>query len=249
MAVADELAALRGVSKQFGPLRAVDDFSITVGRGEVLGLVGGNGAGKTTSMKVLAGLHAPDAGEVVVGGEPVRFRSRRDAIRAGIGFIQQEFSLVESLTCAENLLLGHPAERAWLDRRAAARQLLELGERFGVGLRPTQLVRDLAMGERQQLEILIALSWGGSVLILDEPTSATGESGREFLRNAIRALRDAGIGVVYISHKLPEVLELADRVTVMRLGRKVKPGKDRFSAKVTAKGGSTTVKRKIKIRP
>ena len=175
-------------------------------------------------MKILAGLHAPDEGHVAVAGRPVRFRSRRDAIRAGIGFIQQEFSLVESLTCAENLLLGHPDERLRLDRRRAARAIVELRERFGIAIKPAQRVRELSMGERQQLEIVIALAWGGRVLILDEPTSSTGESGRELLAAALSAVRAEGIGVVHISHKLPEVLELADRVTVMRHGQTVWEG-------------------------
>jgi general nucleoside transport system ATP-binding protein len=219
-----ELARLRGVTKSFGTLRAVDDFSISVHRGEVHGLVGGNGAGKTTAMKVLAGLLAPDSGQVVVEGKPVRFRSRRDALQAGIGFIQQEFSLVESLTCAENLLLGHPEKEAFPDRRYAARELRELGDQFEVSLDPLRLVRSLSMGERQQLEILIALAWGGKVLILDEPTSSTGEGGLSFLRTALAQLREKNFGVVYISHKLPEVLEFADQVTVLRLGKKVWEG-------------------------
>jgi simple sugar transport system ATP-binding protein len=218
------LASIRGGSKLYGSLLAVDELSLDVRPGEVLGLVGGNGAGKTTAMKLLAGLERPDAGEVLVDGRTVELHSRRDGIRAGIGFIQQEFSLVESLTCAENLLLGHPEHGFVLDRRGAARVLGELGERFGAPLPPDRLVRTLSMGERQQLEIMIALSWGGRVVILDEPTSSTGESGLEFLRGALRLLREREIGIVYISHKLPEVLELADRVLVMRLGRAVWEG-------------------------
>ena len=218
------VAGLRGATKRFGPLVAVDGLSVDVRAGEVHALIGGNGAGKTTAMKLLAGLEQPDAGEVLLDGEAVRFASRRDAIRAGIGFIQQEFSLVGSLSCSENLLLGHPEHGFLLDRRGAARALADLGERFGVSLAPDRLARTLSMGERQQLEILVALSWGGRVVILDEPTSSTGESGLEFLRGALPVLREGGIGVVYISHKLPEVLELADRVTVMRQGRAVWEG-------------------------
>lgn len=220
----EAVACLRGVSKHFGRLRAVNGFSLDVHRGRVHGLVGGNGAGKTTAMKVLAGLLAPDAGEVLIDGAPARLRSRRDAIRAGIGFIQQEFSLVDSLTCAENLLLGHPDQGVRIDRRRGAREIRELAERFDVRLDPARLVRGLSMGERQQLEILIALAWGGRVLLLDEPTSATGESGLDFLRTALAVLREADVGVVYISHKLSEVLELSDHISVMRLGAKVWEG-------------------------
>jgi simple sugar transport system ATP-binding protein len=222
--VTTALASLRGASKRFGPLLAVDRLSFDVQAGEVHALIGGNGAGKTTAMKLLAGLERPTEGEVRVDGRVVQFHSRRAGIRAGIGFIQQEFSLVDSLSCSENLLLGHPEHGFLLDRRGAARALAELGARFGAALAPGRLVRDLSMGERQQLEILIALSWGGRVLILDEPTSSTGESGLEFLRGAVDVLRADEIGVVYISHKLPEVLELADRITVMRLGRAVWEG-------------------------
>jgi ABC-type uncharacterized transport system ATPase subunit len=199
-------------------------LTLEVRPGSVLGLVGGNGAGKTTAMRILAGLERPDDGSVELDGRPVSFHSRADAIRSGIGFIQQEFSLVDSLTCSENLLLGHPEHGFVLDRRGAAQAIRSLGERFGVALDPDRRVRALSMGERQQLEILIAVSWGGRVVILDEPTSSTGESGFAFLRGAVDVMREGEIGVVYISHKLPEVLELADRIIVMRQGRAVWEG-------------------------
>ena len=212
------LTALTSVSKRFGSLQAVAGVSLDVHAGEVLALIGGNGAGKTTTMRMLAGLEQPDEGTIAVGGRTVEFASRREAIKAGIGFIQQEFSLVDSLTCAENLLLGHPEHGFVVDRGEAASAIRELGSRFEIALDPQRTVRTLSMGERQQLEILIALSWGGKIVILDEPTSATGEAGLEFLRRALAVLRESGVGVVYISHKLPEVLELADRIAVMRNG-------------------------------
>jgi ABC-type uncharacterized transport system ATPase subunit len=218
------LAALDAVSKRFGSLQAVDELSFDVAGGEVHALIGGNGAGKTTAMKMLAGLERPDSGTISLEGLPLSLASRRDGIRVGIGFIQQEFSLIDALSCAENLLLGHPEHGFVLDRRDAARMLRDQSERFGVTIAPDRVVRTLSMGERQQLEILVALSWGGRVVILDEPTSATGESGLRFLRDAVSVLRGDGIAVVYISHKLPEVLELADRITVMRRGRKVWEG-------------------------
>lgn len=218
------LAELRAVSRRFGRLQAVDGLSLDVRAGEVHALIGGNGAGKTTAMKMLAGLERPDEGAVAVDGRVVSFGSRRDAVRAGIGFIQQEFSLVERLTCAENLLLGHPEHGFVLDRGGAARAIEELNGRFGTALDPGCPVRSLSMGERQQLEILIALSWGGRLAILDEPTSSTGEAGLAFLREALGVLRRSGVGVVYITHKLPEVMELSDRVTVMRRGAKVWEG-------------------------
>jgi general nucleoside transport system ATP-binding protein len=218
------LASVSEVTKRFGSLVAVDRLSLEVEPGEVHALIGGNGAGKTTAMKMLAGLLKPDGGQVLVGGVPVEFQSRRDAIRRGIGFIQQEFSLVDTLTCAENLLLGHPEHGFVLDRRGAADAIRSLNDRFGASIEPERLVGTLSMGERQQLEILVALSWGGRIVILDEPTSATGESGLEFLRRAVAVLREEDVGVVYITHKLAEVVELADRVTVMRRARKVWEG-------------------------
>jgi simple sugar transport system ATP-binding protein len=236
-------AALDAVSKRFGPLQAVDAFSFDVAAGEVHALIGGNGAGKTTAMKMLAGLERPDSGTIRLDGRQVSLGSRSDGIRAGIGFIQQEFSLIDDLTCAENLLLGHPDHGFVLDRREAARTLREQAERFGVNLAPDRLVRTLSMGERQQLEVLVALSWGGRIVILDEPTSATGESGLRFLRDAVGVLREDGIAVVYISHKLPEVLELADRITVMRHGRTVwegsAAGADAGALAVAMVGGAT----------
>lgn len=172
-------------------------------------------------MKLLAGLLPPDAGEIIVGGSAKRFRSRRDAMRHGIGFIQQEFSLVASLTCAENLLLANPHRSGWVDRRAAAVEIRRVASRFDLEIDPTRRVRDLSMGERQQLEIVIALALRSEVLLLDEPTSSTGQAGFAFLQAATKSLKDDGVGVVYVSHKLPEVLELCDWITVMRQGRKV----------------------------
>ena len=219
-----ELAAVKSITKRFGTLVAVDELTLSVRAGEVHALIGGNGAGKTTAMKVLAGLLRPDGGHVVVDGARVELHSRRDGIRRGVGFIQQEFSLVDSLSCADNLLLGHPEHGFVLDRPEAVAAIDELNDRFGSSIRANALVESLSMGERQQLEILVALSWGGKVVILDEPTSATGESGLGFLRRALVVLRESGVGVVYITHKLPEVVELADRVTVMRNGRMVWEG-------------------------
>jgi general nucleoside transport system ATP-binding protein len=215
------VAGLAGVSKSFGSLRAVDDLWFDAAAGEVHALFGENGAGKTTAMKILAGLLRPDEGHVTLRGRPVRFRSRKEAARAGIGFVQQHFSLVEELTCAENLLLGQPGGGSFVDRRAAGRTLLDLSRRFRLEVEPETPVGELSMGERQRLEILIALSWGASVLILDEPTAALGVAEFAALREIVSSLKAEGVGVIFISHKLPEILELADRVTVMRSGRLV----------------------------
>ena len=215
------IAGLAGVLKSFGSVRAVDHMSFDVRAGEVHALFGENGAGKTTAMRVLAGLLRPDEGSVILHGRPVRFRSRKEAARAGIGFVQQHFSLVVELTCAENLLLGQPGGGALVDRRAAARTLRDLSRRFELEVDPEAPVGQLSMGERQRLEILIALSWGASVLILDEPTAALGVAEFTALRQIVSSLKASGVAVIFITHKLPEILELADRVTVMRGGRVV----------------------------
>lgn len=215
----EPIAGLAGVSKSFGSLRAVDDVWFDVAPGEVHALFGENGAGKTTAMKILAGLLQPDEGQVTLRGRSERLRSRKDAARAGIGFVQQHFSLVDELTCAENMLLGQPTGGFLIDRGSAASRLQELSTRFQLHVRPETLAGDLSMGERQRLEILIALSWGTSVLILDEPTAALGVSEFDALRQIVSGLKADGVAIVFITHKLPELLAVADRVTVMRRGR------------------------------
>ena len=217
----DPIARLDTVSKSFGRLLAVDGVSLDVFGGEVHAVLGQNGAGKTTAMKVMAGLLSPDQGRVVIGGRARRLQNRADGAKAGIGFVQQHFSLIEELTCAENLLLGHPKARLSVDRRKAAQDLAESSAKFGLRVTPGARVSDLSMGERQRLEILIAVSWGAAVLILDEPTGTLGPAEFDSLASIIGILKKQGVAVVFISHKLPEVMAVADRVTVMRAGKVV----------------------------
>jgi simple sugar transport system ATP-binding protein len=215
------IVALEGIRKTFGDLVAVGGVSLELRRGEIHAVVGENGAGKTTLMRILAGATAPDAGTIRLSGEPVALSGRLDGRRRGIGMVQQHYGLVAEMSGAENLMLGHPDLPFVLRRDRAAAELLALGESLGLTVRPDRRVEELSMGERQRLEILIALSGGADVLILDEPTAALGSADAEILDGVLRELAAQGRALVYISHKLKEVVSLADRITVMRRGEVV----------------------------
>ncbi|MFN8204300.1 MAG: ATP-binding cassette domain-containing protein [Solirubrobacteraceae bacterium] len=212
---------MEGIVKAFGGVVAADDVSIDLRRGEVHAVVGENGAGKTTLMRMLAGTMAPDAGVIRLDGKPVTFAGRLDGRRHGIGFVQQHYGLVPEMSGAENLMLGYPDLPFRLRPAWASDELRRLGDSLGFEVHPERRVERLSMGERQRLEILIALSGGADVLILDEPTAALGTADAEILEGVIRGLAARGHAVVYISHKLKEVVSLADRITVMRRGKVV----------------------------
>jgi general nucleoside transport system ATP-binding protein len=213
---------LRGITKRFGSLVANDAIDFELRRGEIHALLGENGAGKSTLMNVLYGLHQPDEGEIRLEGEPVRIESARRAIALGIGMVHQHFMLVPVMTVAENLVLGsEPSNGPLLDYRAAAQQTRELSERFGLAVEPEALVEDLGVGAQQRVEILRALFRGAKVLVLDEPTAVlTAQESQELFR-VLRALKEDGTSIVFISHKLNEVLDVSDRVTVLRRGKKI----------------------------
>jgi ABC-type uncharacterized transport system ATPase subunit len=213
---------LRHITKRFDRVVANDAVDFELRRGEIHALLGENGAGKSTLMNVLYGLHHPDGGEIVLDGEPVRIDSPRRAISLGIGMVHQHFMLVPVMTVAENLVLGtEPHRGPLLDYREAARRTRELSERFGLAVRPEARVEDLGVGAQQRVEILRALFRGAKVLVLDEPTAVLTAQEAHDLFRVLRALRDEGTSIVFISHKLNEVLEVSDRVTVLRRGRKV----------------------------
>jgi simple sugar transport system ATP-binding protein len=219
----DAALELRGITKRFGRIVANDGVDFDLRPGEVHALLGENGAGKSTLMSILYGLYRPDEGEVLVDGEHVDIDSPSRAIELGIGMVHQHFMLVPVMTVAENIVLaGEPRTRGGLlDVRAAAARVRELSDRFGLQVDPDAVIEDVTVGQQQRVEILRALYRDARILVLDEPTAVlTAQEARELFR-VLRALRDDGHAIVFISHKLGEVLEIADRITVLRRGRKI----------------------------
>ncbi|HVM31146.1 MAG TPA: ABC transporter ATP-binding protein [Candidatus Limnocylindrales bacterium] len=211
---------LRGITKRYGPLLANDGVDLTLWPHEVHGVLGENGAGKTTLMRILYGLNIPDAGDIRINGEARRIRSPADAIEAGIGMVTQHFSLVGPMSVTENVVLGRTGGLR-LDLAAARRRVRESAERFGIRLDPDARVDTLSLGEQQRAEILKALFRECRVLILDEPTAVLVPQEVSQLFETLRRLVKEGMSVVFISHKLREVLEITDEVTVLRHGRVV----------------------------
>ncbi|HSJ57443.1 MAG TPA: ABC transporter ATP-binding protein [Anaerolineae bacterium] len=213
---------LRGVTKRFPGVLANDRVDFDVRAGEVHALLGENGAGKSTLMKVLYGMYAPDEGEIWLNGQPVSIASPTDAITQGIGMIHQHFMLVESLTVAENVALGLPSSRGPLtDLDRVTRRIVELAEVYGLRVDPNAYIWQLAVGQKQRVEILKALYRGAALLILDEPTAVlTPQEVDEFFVTLRQMTRD-GHAIIFISHKLHEVLAISNRVTVLRDGKRV----------------------------
>jgi general nucleoside transport system ATP-binding protein len=213
---------LRGITKRFGPLVANNAIEFELKHGEIHALLGENGAGKSTLMNVLYGLLQPDEGEILVDGEKVEIHSPRQAMNLGIGMVHQHFMLVPVMSVAENLVLGaEPRNGPLLDYKAAARRTRELSERFGLAVDPDAKVENLSVGAQQRVEILRALFGGAKVLVLDEPTAVLTAQETQDLFRVLHALQDEGTSIVFISHKLNEVLEISDRVTVLRRGEKI----------------------------
>jgi simple sugar transport system ATP-binding protein len=215
------IVVLRGIAKYFPGVVANEDVDLEVRAGEIHALLGENGAGKSTLMNILTGIYQPDAGQIIIDGYTQTFESPLEAIAAGIGMVHQHFKLVQAFTVAENVHLG------WDEtpRRASAHELeartRALAERFNLAVRPEARVSDLSAGEQQRVEILRVLARAARVLILDEPTAVLTPAEAQELFKALREFRARGNAVIFISHKLDEVLEISDRISILRGGRKV----------------------------
>jgi len=214
---------LRGITKRFGSLVANDHIDLTVEAGEIHCLLGENGAGKSTLMNVLYGLYHADEGEVLLDGEVQHFAGPGDAMLAGIGMVHQHFMLIPVFTVAENVMLGHESTRSGglLDLDAARAKVNEISKRFGFHVDPDAIVEELPVGVQQRVEIIKALSRDARVLVFDEPTAVLTPQETDELMAIMRQLKESGTSIVFITHKLREVREVADRITVIRLGKVV----------------------------
>jgi general nucleoside transport system ATP-binding protein len=212
---------LRGITKRFPGVLANDHVDFELLEGEVHALLGENGAGKSTLMNILYGLYHPDEGEILLKGKKVSFSSAKDAIEAGIGMVHQHFMLIPVMTVAENIVLAEEPTYAgvMLDFRAAKQKVSELSQRFGLAVDPDARIQDITVAQQQRVEILKALFRGAEILVLDEPTAVLTPQEAKELFNIIKGLQAERKSIIFISHKLGEVLEVADRITVLRRGR------------------------------
>jgi len=208
---------MRNIYKHFGTIVASNGVNFSVRRGEIHALLGENGAGKTTLMRMLYGLYLADAGEIEIFGQPADIKSPRDAIQLGVGMVTQHFALVSPLTVTENVILGY-TDSFRLNMPAAHQKVAAAAEKFGIDITPTALVKDLSVGQRQRVEILKALYRNAKILILDEPTAVLIPQEVDQLFESLTHLRESGLSVIFISHKLNEVMTITDRVTVLRGG-------------------------------
>ena len=218
----DLVLEMRGIRKEFPGVVANDDVTFDVRRGEVHALLGENGAGKSTLMNILYGLYRPDAGEIRLNGKPVSFSSAREAIQAGIGMVHQHFMLIPVMTVAENIVLGtEPRKGVLLDEAVADQRVADMARTFRFEVDPEARVEDISVGQQQRVEIMKALYRNADLLILDEPTAVLTPQEASDLFEILRNLQREGLSIIFISHKLNEVLEIADRITVLRRGKTI----------------------------
>ncbi len=220
MSAATPVLEVRHISKAFPGVMANRDITLSLGQGEILAVLGENGAGKSTLMNIIYGLYQPTAGEIRLQGQPWTARSPRDAIASGIGMVHQHFQLVPNMTVWENIVLGQETIRhGQLDMRQAIRDLVQLSRQYKLDIDPGQTVENLPVGLRQRVEIVKALYRQARILILDEPTSVLTPQEIESLFAIMRLLRDQGTSIIFITHKLKEVMAIADRIVVLRQGQ------------------------------
>ncbi len=220
MTEAAPVLEVRGISKRFPGVLANDNINLTLRKGQVLGLLGENGAGKSTLMNMIYGLYKPDEGEILVNGQAVDIAGPKDAIELGIGMVHQHFQLVDVLTVTENVMLGNESVSGpFLRRDRARREILELSGDYGLDVNPDALIADLPVGVQQRVEIIKALYRHADILILDEPTAVLTPQETRGLFKIMRTLLEKGVSIIFISHKLKEVLEICDDVVVLRRGK------------------------------
>jgi simple sugar transport system ATP-binding protein len=213
---------VRGLTKRFPGVLANDHISLKLYKGEILSLLGENGAGKSTLMNLIYGLYSPDEGEILVNGRPVKIENPNDAIALGIGMVHQHFQLVPVLTVTENVMLGNESVSGpFLNRRAARNRILEISQQYGLEVDPDALIHDLPVGVQQRVEIIKALYRNADILILDEPTAVLTPQEADGLFDIMRTLQARGVSMIFISHKLREVLDICQQVVVLRGGRVV----------------------------
>jgi simple sugar transport system ATP-binding protein len=215
------LVEARNVSKAFAGVVANDRVNFQLRAGEIHALLGENGAGKSTLASILTGLYSADSGELEVAGKRVTFRSPRDALAQRIGIIHQHFHLVERFTVAENIVLGDPRQRFFMDARTIRATVADLGSRYGLEIDPDATIDRLSLGERQRVEIVKMLFRDVDVLFLDEPTAVLAPGEVKSLFATLRAMADDGKAIALVTHKLGEVFSIADRTTIMRAGKVV----------------------------
>lgn len=214
------LLEMKGITKSFPGVKALDGVNFSLKSGEIHALLGENGAGKSTLMKILSGVYQKDQGEILLDGKPVVVNGPREAQKMGVGIIHQELNLVPALTAMENIFLGQEPKHflGFVDKGEMRRRAGDLLKRLGTNIQPDDVVADLSIGMQQMVEIAKALSYETRILIMDEPTAALTERESEHLFEIVRQLAAAGVGIVYISHRMEELFALSDRITVMRDG-------------------------------
>ena len=216
------LLRAENISKTFPGVKALDHVQLLVEKGKVHALMGENGAGKSTLMKILIGMYVPDSGQIIYKGQPVTFNSVHDALKAGFSMIHQELLPFPELSVAENIFMGNEPTTVfpgWIDRKRRNRNAQLLVDKLGLKISVTRLMKTLSIAEMQMVEIAKALSNKAEVIIMDEPTSAISKAETTVLFNIIHDLKQRGIAIIYISHKMDEILHIADTISVMRDGK------------------------------